>query len=141
MSLTGHDRILQKYWRDDIKTRSAIFYVPIRIDGGDAEITADIKAQFQLPACTINSWLLISRESGSIVIDLWKDTVANAPPTDADSITNGHEPALSVAALASDTDLSDWTTTTVAEGDVFIANVDSCTTCELVTLILKCTRV
>ena len=56
--------------------------------------------------------------SGSIVIDVWKDTYANFPPTVADTITASAKPTLSSATKSDDTTLTGWTTAVTA-GDVF----------------------
>jgi len=116
--------------------------VIIVIDGGGSTITAGVKLALRFYyACTLNAWAIGDPlESGSIVIDLWKDTQANFPPTDADSITNGHEPTLTTAQAAEDIDLSDWSNVTIDVGDWIIFNVDSATDVTLVTLALKVTK-
>ena len=119
-----------------------VMSVEIVFDGGGAEIALDTKVALRFYyACTINAWAIgAPLESGSIVIDLWKDTHANFPPTDADSITNTNEPEIVTAQAAEDTDLSNWSDVTVDAGDWIIFNVDSVTTVTLVTLALKITR-
>jgi hypothetical protein len=89
---------------------------------------------------TLTAWTLTADASGSIVIDVWKDTYANFPPTNADSITNGHEPALSAAQKAQDTNITDWTTTTINADDVLYFNVDSASTVKQVTLTFTMTK-
>jgi hypothetical protein len=69
------------------------------IDGGGSAIAAGIKGDLQIPfACAIEQVTLLADQSGSIVIDIWKDTYANAPPTVADSITASAKPTISSAA-------------------------------------------
>jgi len=117
--------------------------IAIIIDGGGSAIAAGIKAAFRVDyACTINAWSLLSVDNiaGSIVIDIWKDTHANAPPDNADSITNGHEPQMAASVKAEDTDLSDWSDVTVDVGDWLVINVDSSATVTLISLVLKITR-
>lgn len=112
------------------------------IDGAGSEITTGIKGVVRVDfACTIVAWEIGSpKESGSIKIDLWKDTQASFPPTNADSITNGHEPELSASWAAEDTDLSDWSDVTVDAGDWIMFNVDSAATTTQVTIDLKVLR-
>ena len=62
--------------------------------------------------------------SGSIVIDIWKDTLANYPPTVADTITASAKPTLASATKSEDTTLTGWTTALTA-GDVLGFKVDS----------------
>jgi hypothetical protein len=112
------------------------------IDGGGSVITTGVKGYIQVPyACTVDAWRIFADASGSIVIDVWKDTYANFPPTDADSMPgSGKEPTLSSAQKAEDTNVTDWTTDDISAGDVIGFNVDSATTVKRVTLQLFVTR-
>ncbi len=114
--------------------------VGITIDGGGSAITTGIKGYVECPfAGTIVQATLLLDQSGSIVIDVWKDTYANYPPTDADSITAAAPPTVSTATKSQDSTLTGWTTTVTA-GDIFGFNVDSITTATRATLILKINR-
>lgn len=79
-------------------------------------------------AGTITGWEIESCDStpttGSIVIDIWKDTYANFPPTVADTITASAKPTLTSGTKASSTTLTGWTTA-IAAGDIIYFNVDS----------------
>ena len=88
---------------------------------------------------TITEVTLLAKESGSIVIDLWKDTYANFPPTVADTITASAKPTLSSAQKSQDSTLTGWTTS-VSAGNTIRINVDSCTTITQVTMTIKFTR-
>lgn len=111
----------------------------ITIDGGGSAITTGIKGDLVVPvACTIVSATLVADQSGSIVIDVWKDTYANYPPTVADTITASAKPTLSTAVKSQDTTLTGWTTA-VAAGDTIRFNVDSASTVTRITLSLKVT--
>ena len=113
------------------------------IDGGGAAITTGVKGDVRVPfACTVDSWTLLADQSGAIVVDVWKDTLANFPPTDADSMCSGKEPTIAASGTnAEDTAITDWTTDDIAAGDVLRFNVDSCTSITRCTLALKVTRV
>jgi hypothetical protein len=111
------------------------------IDGGGAAITAGLLpgglvVPFNGNIETIN---LIADQVGSIVIDIWKDSFANYPPTVEDSICASAKPTLSSATKSEDIILTGWTKTITA-GDVLRFNVDSATTVQNVTLILKVTK-
>jgi len=111
--------------------------IQVIIDGGGSVITTGIKGDIEIPiACTITAATLLLDQSGSIVIDIWKDTYANFPPTDADSITAAAPPTVSTATKSQDTTLTGWTTSITA-GDVLRFNVDSITTATRATLSLK----
>lgn len=110
------------------------------IDGGGDAITTGIKGFIEMPfAGTIASVTLLADQSGSVTIDIWKDTYANFPPTDADSITASAVPAISSATKSQDSTLTGWTKT-FSKGDIIAFNVDSCATITRVTVALKVTR-
>lgn len=107
------------------------------IDGGGSAITTGVWGFLEIPFdCTITQVTLLADQTGSIVIDIWKDTYANFPPTNADSITASAPPTISSAVKAQDATLTGWTTSITA-GDILAFNVDSATTVERVTLSLK----
>lgn len=112
----------------------------LTIHGGGSAITTGVKADVEVPyACTVTGWRLVADQSGSIVLDLWKDTYANFPPTVADTIAGSEKPTLSSATKNEDTSLSTWTTT-LAKGDWLRVNVDSITTVTRVHLTLLVRR-
>lgn len=114
--------------------------IGITIDGGGSAITTGVKGDVRVPfACTITEAALLLDQSGSIVIDVWKDTTANYPPTDADSITASAPPTVTAATNSVDTTLTGWTTA-VAAGDTIRFNVDSATTATRATLTIKCVQ-
>jgi hypothetical protein len=90
-------------------------------------------------SCTIKSVTLLADQTGSIVIDIWKDTYANYPPTNANSITGSSPPTITSSNKSEDTTLSGWTTQ-INEGDILFFNVDSVTDLQEVSLFLKVTK-
>ena len=109
------------------------------IDGGGTTITTGVKGYLEIPfACTINRATILADQSGSIVVDIWKDTYANYPPVDGDSITASAPVTISSATKNQDSSLSGWTTS-ISAGDILGYNVDSISTCERVTVSLKVT--
>lgn len=103
-------------------------------------VTTGVKVDIPVPfACTITGAYLYADQTGSIVIDLWKDTHANYPPTDADSITASAPITISSSTKAEDTTLSGWTTS-VSAGDIIRVNVDSCTSITRFTLAIRVKR-
>lgn len=110
------------------------------IDGGGSAITTGEKGHLEIPfAGTINRVTMMADQSGSIVVDIWKDTYANFPPTDADSITAAAPPTITTAQKSQDSTLTDWTTA-IAAGDILAFNVDSITTITRVIISLKVTK-
>lgn len=111
--------------------------VGLTIDGGGSIITTGIKADITFPySGYINAWYLTSDVAGDIVIDVWKDTFANFPPTVADTITGTELPTLSGTAFNSDTNLTTWSKQ-VTTGDVIRFNVVSAATIKRVNLVIK----
>lgn len=110
------------------------------IDGGGSAITTGIKGDFVIPnACTISSWTVLADQTGSIQLDVWRDSYSGAPPTGADSITGTAPPKLTSQFKAQSSALTGWTTSLNA-GDVLRVNVDSATTVQRVTLELELTQ-
>ena len=117
----------------NIKTASLTFI----IDGGGSAITTGQKGHLEIPfACTITQVTMLADVSGSIVVDIWKDTYVNFPPADVDSITASAPPTISAAQKSQDSTLTGWTTA-VAVGDILAFNVDSTATITRVTISLK----
>lgn len=107
------------------------------IDGGGSAIEAGVAGDLQVPFdCTIVEVVLLADQSGDIVVDIWKDTYANYPPTVADTITAAAKPTISAGTKDQDSTLSGWTTE-VSVGDTLRFNVDSVATIERCTVILK----
>ena len=108
--------------------------IGITIDGGGSAITTGVKGYKSFPvAGTITGVRMLADQSGSAVVDIWKDTYANFPPVVGDSITASAKPTISAAQKSEDTTLTGWTTA-VAAGDVFAFNVDSAATITRLTL-------
>jgi hypothetical protein len=121
----------------EVATRSGTATVLAVIDGGGVAITTGVKCDVTLDvACTIDRWTLLADQSGSIVVDIWKDTYANAPPTIADVITAAAKPTITAALKGQSSTLTGWTTS-IAAGDVLRFNVNSVTTIQRVTLALR----
>lgn len=121
----------QPAWADDVATINFI------IDGGGSVITTGIKGDIVVDyACTIEQVTALADQSGSIVVDIWKDSYANFPPTDADSITASAPPTISSAIKSQDSTLTGWTKS-IAAGEVLRFNVDSVSTIERCTISLK----
>ena len=107
------------------------------IDGGGSAITTGIKGDVEMPfAGEIASVRMFADQTGSIQVDVWKDTYLNFPPTSADSITAVAVPAISSSSKYEDTVLTGWTKT-FAKGDVLRFNVDSASTVQRCTLSLS----
>jgi hypothetical protein len=112
----------------DLENNSRIRQIGITIDGGGSVITTGVKGYRSSPwTGTIVGVRLLADQSGSAVLDIWKDTYANYPPTVANTITASAKPTLSAAIKSEDTTLTGWTPSVTA-GDVFGFKVDSAST-------------
>lgn len=108
--------------------------IGITIDGAGSVITTGLKGFKSFPvAGTIIGVRMLADQSGSAVVDIWKDTYANYPPVVADTITAAAKPTISGATKSEDTTLTGWNVT-VNAGDVFGFNVDSAATITRLTL-------
>ena len=116
------------------QTRAVTFI----IDGGGSTITTGIKGDLYFPSqLTIQGVLMLADQSGSIVVDIWKDSYGNYPPTVADTITASAIPTISGASKSKDLTLTGWTTT-ISSDDTLRFNVDSVTAIQRVTIVLYC---
>ena len=114
---------------------------PTLIDGGGSTITTGVKPGFTVPYnALITRWDIKADQSGSIVVDVWKDTYANYAPTVADSIVTSEKPTLSAAIKNQDTSLNGGSGWAVTKGDDIRLNVDSITTCQWVKIDFWVTR-
>lgn len=106
------------------------------ISGGGSAPSTGIYADVVVPfSGTITQVQMFADQTGSIVVDLWKDTYANYPPTIADSIVASAKPTLSSAIKSTDSTLTGWNTTVTA-GDIIRINIDSASTLTRVSLVL-----
>lgn len=97
-------------------------------DGGGSAIVADRKIYVRIPISgTISAAYIMADVSGTISVEVWKDTFANFPPTVADKISASAPIALSSAQKGEDTTLTGWTKTVTA-GDALCFNVSALAT-------------
>ena len=135
----------------DIVKDSSVLYVAenipevginVVIGDGANEISTGVAIGVEAPFdMTIESASIFALDgnTGSIKVDVWKDTYANFPPTDADTITGGEEPEITAGTKNQDTSLTSWTKT-ITKGDIIYFNVDSITTLTKVLVSLKATK-
>lgn len=116
------------------------FEIALPIDGNGSVLTVGTKIDVPIAfSFVINSWTLVADQVGSLVIDIWKDTYGNYPPTIADTITAAAKPTLTAANKNSDTLLTGWIKSVTA-GDTLRFNIDSASIVQRATLVLSCTK-
>jgi hypothetical protein len=99
----------------------------VSFDGMGSVILVNSQTTLTIPYnMIIQSWVLLSDVTGSTVIDIWKDTYDNYPPTSGDSITALAKPSISSDTRNQSSTLTGWNTI-VNSGDIIRFNVDSCT--------------
>ena len=110
------------------------------IDGGGVAISTGIKGDIEVPfACTITQVTLLADQSCTCVLDIWKDTYANFPPTVADTITAAAKPGMTAGLKDQDSTLTGWTKA-IAAGNILRFNVDSNNTATRITVSLKVSK-
>ena len=110
------------------------------IDGGGSAITTGGKGHLEVPfTCTLQQVSLLADQSGSIKVDIWKDTYGHYPPTNGDSICGGNEPEIAGGQKYRDSALFGWTKL-LNKGDILAFNIDSCTTITRAVICLKVAR-
>jgi hypothetical protein len=111
-----------------------------QISNDGAAITTGIKGDLVVPFnATITEWSLLADQTGSVVVDIWKDTYGNYPPTVDDSITGSAKPTITSSNKGQSSTLTGWTTTVTA-GDILRFNIDSVSTIERLSINLKISR-
>lgn len=139
-ALSGTTGALKKTAANTWALDDGTFDIAFVVGDGINTITTGVKGDMHVPiACTITGAYAYADATGSIVVDVWKDTHANFPPTNADSITSSTPITISAATKASDTTLTNWTTS-ISAGDVLRFNVDSVSSIKRVTVILRAKR-
>ena len=115
---------------DEIQ-KNKVDQIGIVIDGGASVITTGQKGFVRVPyAATVTGWTIMETSdtpiTGSIVVDIWKDTYANYPPTVGDSVAGSEKPTLSSAIKNQDLSLTTWGTgKNIALGDIIGFNVEA----------------
>jgi hypothetical protein len=93
------------------------------VSGGGATIVTGIKGRRRVPfKCKVTGWEIISDQSCSAVVDVWRKTYAALPATNADSILTGNEMTISAGIKGQNLAL---TPIELAEGDYLYYNLDS----------------
>lgn len=129
------------YLNSNIIPESNKGQIGISINGGQSVITTGLKTYITCPySGTITGWELLSTLTGSIVVDVWKDTYINYPPTLSDSICGIDKPTLSTQIKNNNNNLTNWSTS-INEGDIIAFNIDSVSLLRQVTLTLKINKI
>jgi hypothetical protein len=114
--------------------------VGVIVDGGGSAIGTGIKGDIVIPFdCEVTEWTLLADQTGSIVVDIWRDSYANFPPVVGDSITASAKPTISSGVKGQSSTLTGWTTA-LTSGDILRLNVDSISTIQRFTIFLKLAR-
>lgn len=123
---------------DDLK----ISAISVNFDNGSSTLAASSQGIVQVPFdCEIQSVTLLSLgNTGSVVIDIYKDTYANFPPTSGDTITASAKPTITSSNKSMDSTLTGWTTT-INAGDILLFNIDSVSTLTNVLVTLKVIKI
>ncbi len=119
--------------------------IEVIIGDGVNVISTGLAGYYYLPfAGTINSVVVLSEQSGSIVVEIQKCTYTQfdagaTHPVTGDKINSSTPPTLSSATKSKDSTLTSWTTSFSAD-DVLAFVVNSVTSCKRVTLAINVTK-
>ena len=109
--------------------------IGITIDGGGSVVTTGQKGYAQCPFGKITRWTLMADRIGSCVLDVWRTSFLQSPPTVGNTITGTGKPALVSAIKSEDRTLKTWDKK-LKPGDVIGFNVDSASVVTRLSLIL-----
>ena len=111
-------------------------------DGQGAVVATTARRTISIPVgwgtCTITRWRVLTDQSATVTLDVWKDAYSNYPPTNADSITASAKPGTSAATKNESTSLTGWTTTFTG-GDVLKVEVEANNNALFILLVLEFT--
>lgn len=131
---TANARIISYTRKVDARAIEIVF------DNANVEIEDNTHIEVLVPdAIVITGAYAFADVSGSIEVDIWKDTIANYPPTVADTIVASAPVTISSDTNSTDTTLTGWTTA-VAALSVLKFVVNSCTTITKCTIVLTFRR-
>lgn len=103
-------------------------------------IPVNTRADWRVPfPVRILDCTLLSTYSGSVSVDLYRDTYANFPPTPTDSVTASSPPTITSGIKYEDTALAGWTTDW-DQGDTIRFNVESASALKQVSILLRYIR-
>jgi hypothetical protein len=120
--------------------RIRVSSISFAVNGFGTVLPTGVIGYLQIPFnFTIVGWTLLANVSGSVVVDIWKDTYANYPPVVADTITAAAKPTITTALKATSTTLTGWTVSAL-KGDVLGFNIDSVTSITMLTINLDVLR-
>ena len=112
----------------------------VAVLGNGYPLDVGVKAAIPIPFdCEIVEATLLADGAGNVVVDLWKDTYGNYPPTDADSITAATPLTLSAANKTTDTALVGWDTS-LNVGDVLMVVIESVSNLRWLNIALRVAR-
>lgn len=122
-----------------IHNRSTQDSLQFIIDGGGTVITTGVKGELIVPFnCRVVGWQVISRVSGSIVVDVSKAEYSAFPTSS--SISGTEKPTLASSQKNQDLDLSTWSVD-LQKGDILDYEVESVTSVQRVTITLLVNRI
>lgn len=115
------------------ETRSIV----VMFDGGGSVLTPGVKQAYWSPAHAglLTGWRLLADQSGDMVIDIWRSSYDNFPPSLSDTITPSAKPTLTATAKNTSAVLTGWSTGFVT-GDIFSFVIESVADVTKVTLFL-----
>lgn len=91
----------------------------------------DVSVYFHAAAYILGVVILAHEVSGTCIVDIWKSSYANFPPTAADSICGASKPAIGAGQKFIDTTLTGWTRD-IAAGDTLTFHLESVTNFKVV---------
>lgn len=108
--------------------------------GASTPLTTGVRADLRVPFnCTLTGIALVVDQVGSVVLDIWRESYANYPPTAGDSICGSSKPTISMLGGMTDEVLAGWSTSVTA-GDVLRFNIDSASSVSRLSILLRARR-
>lgn len=106
-------------------------------DGAGSALTAGRTAYLTVPfACTVTAWS-IALDAGTATLDVWRTSTGTSIPTAANRLT-GTMPVLSTGTAIHSTNLTGWTSTSIAQNDLIGINLNAVSGATVVSFVVEC---
>jgi hypothetical protein len=110
--------------------------INVIFDGGGVSLTTGIKGDVKVPFnIAFTQWHLYARETGSVLVGVWRASDANFPPTSSNAVHVGATgPFIGLGIKNSNSSIAGWTG--AAAGDILRFNLNTVTGIQLLDLSL-----
>lgn len=136
-TLANFDDTASSIWGEPDRMNARFVTIGATFDGLGSVITPGTVCYVVMPhTCTLSAWTLVSDQTGSMVVDVWKVAYGSFPPLVANTIVGADPPTITASRTGQNQAISAWTMAVTAN-DAFAFSVTSCSSITRATLSLR----